>query len=94
MYHSGVQRGTGDGQFEDHGEMQLTLKATCMLRIWATVGSRNFPLRIISRSICAIGIGSGQVMWPHGLAVDETGNLYVADAGNYRIQKFDSTDYS
>ncbi len=34
------------------------------------------------------GKGPGQFSRPHGLALDSKGNLYVADAGNQRIQKF------
>ncbi len=36
------------------------------------------------------GKGSGQFQDPRGIAVDEAGNVYVADSGNHRIQKFDS----
>lgn len=36
------------------------------------------------------GGGRGQFSTPAGLAVDAQGNLYVADSGNRRIQKFDS----
>jgi predicted membrane-bound mannosyltransferase/DNA-binding beta-propeller fold protein YncE len=35
------------------------------------------------------GAGRGQFSAPAGLAVDGEGNLYVADSGNNRIQKFD-----
>jgi sugar lactone lactonase YvrE len=34
------------------------------------------------------GNGPGRFNQPHGVAVDLSGNLYVADAGNCRIQKF------
>jgi tripartite motif-containing protein 71 len=34
------------------------------------------------------GNGDGQFNSPRGIAVDFEGNLYVADTGNYRIQKF------
>ncbi len=36
------------------------------------------------------GTGPGRFIKPVGLAVDGEGNLYVADSGNHRIQKFDS----
>jgi DNA-binding beta-propeller fold protein YncE len=41
-----------------------------------------------------LGIGGsgtqpGQFARPHGMAVDSRGHLYVADAGNQRIQKFE-----
>src|SRR3954454_8599045 len=46
-------------------------------------------------SSCLEGLNSGGLggdMWnPAGLARDSGGNLYVADSGNNRIQKFDST---
>lgn len=38
----------------------------------------------ISRS----GSEPGQLARPHGMVMDSKGNLYVADAGNQRIQKF------
>jgi tripartite motif-containing protein 71 len=34
------------------------------------------------------GNGPGQFNQPHGMALDSSGNLYVADTGNDRIQKF------
>jgi len=36
------------------------------------------------------GTGNGQFNSPAGVAVDSSGHVYVADTGNYRIQKFDS----
>ena len=35
------------------------------------------------------GTGPGQFRLPHGIAVDETGVIYVADRENGRIQRFD-----
>lgn len=34
------------------------------------------------------GTGDGQFISPWGIAVDSQGNVYVADKGNHRIQKF------
>ena len=35
------------------------------------------------------GSDPGQFIHPHGIAFDSHGHLYVADAGNQRIQKFE-----
>ena len=37
------------------------------------------------------GTGNGQFDTPRDIAIDETGAIYVADAGNNRVQKFSST---
>ncbi|MFC2019925.1 hypothetical protein ACFLU4_08310 [Chloroflexota bacterium] len=37
------------------------------------------------------GSGDGQFDNPKGVAVDASGNVYVTDSGNHRIQKFDSS---
>ncbi|HEB13509.1 MAG TPA: hypothetical protein ENI13_00850, partial [candidate division CPR3 bacterium] len=36
------------------------------------------------------GEGPGEFDYPEGITVDETGNVYVVDSGNDRIQKFDA----
>ena len=37
------------------------------------------------------GSGNGQLNSPRDIAIDGSGNIYVADAGNSRVQKFTST---
>ena len=39
---------------------------------------------------CSPGSGPGQFNIPRGVAVDSSGNVYVADAGNNRVEKFTS----
>ena len=36
------------------------------------------------------GAGAGQFSGPHGIEVDDDGDVYVVDTGNNRIQKFTS----
>jgi len=36
------------------------------------------------------GHANGELYWPQRIAVDSSGNIYVADTNNHRIQKFDS----
>jgi len=51
-------------------------------------GKREVPAMLIWGSQ---GKGDGQFQDPRGIAVDEAGNVYVADSGNHRIQVFDSS---
>ncbi|MBK8466943.1 MAG: NHL repeat-containing protein [Chloracidobacterium sp.] len=48
------------------------------------------PSRAPSVFVGGVGSTSGQFSSPKGLAVDSKGNIYVADTGNSRIQKFDA----
>jgi DNA-binding beta-propeller fold protein YncE len=34
------------------------------------------------------GSGDGQFYFPYSVAADAAGNLYVAEVGNHRVQKF------
>ncbi|MCI0462199.1 MAG: NHL repeat-containing protein [Gemmataceae bacterium] len=62
-------------------------------RVW--VSSLNDRVQLFTPQgkfllgIGSTGDGPGQFARPHGLAVDSKGYLYVADAGNQRIQKFE-----
>ena len=47
----------------------------------------NSKLRY-SHSIGGQGDGYGKFQSPSGIAVDDTGHLYIADQGNHCIQKF------
>jgi YD repeat-containing protein len=37
-----------------------------------------------------VGSGAGQFNWPVGVAIDSSGNVWVAEANNQRIQKFNA----
>jgi sugar lactone lactonase YvrE len=41
----------------------------------------------------ASGTASTQLNWPHSLAFDSNGSLYVADSANHRVQKFQILNY-
>jgi DNA-binding beta-propeller fold protein YncE len=49
------------------------------------------PAQAAPETVAGFGTGAGQVSEPVGVAVDEsTGDLYVADRNNFRVDKFDS----
>ena len=63
-------------------------------RLWiASVGGRIQQFTNDGRSLRGFGEDQGtepgQFLAPHGLAIDRRGDLYVVDAYNHRIQKFD-----
>ena len=50
----------------------------------------DLPAQVFVAEWGALGSGDGQFSAPRGIAVDDSGNVYVADTGNNRIQKFDN----
>ncbi len=47
-------------------------------------------LYLLKFSFGSSGAGDGELNYPRDVAVDDNGNIYVADSRNNRIQKFDS----
>ena len=45
---------------------------------------------VFSKTWGSVGTSDGQFMLPHSLAIDISGNIYVTDTGNNRVQKFNS----
>lgn len=55
-------------------------------------GSLRVPTPVPLNGVVAATYGGpGQLLNPHGVAVDADGNVYVADTGNSRVQKFDAS---
>ena len=52
----------------------------------ATVGAQAYLTQWGS-----LGTDSGQFSFPTGVATDAAGDVYIAEQGNHRIQKFTST---
>jgi DNA-binding beta-propeller fold protein YncE len=55
-------------------------------------GGRSAPPRVLKfiRAFGSSGSEPGQFLNPQGISVDPEGNIYVADTGNHRVQKFDA----
>ncbi len=52
----------------------------CFIRAWGSIWYSPTP-----------GTGNGQFNTPEGVAIDSSGDVYVADEGNYRIEEFSNT---
>ncbi len=50
----------------------------------------NLPERKLVKTIGGKDYQHGQLKYPHGMAFDKSGNLYVADSGNNRVVVFDT----
>ena len=82
--------GSSNGQFYYPEGIRCGRQATTyMWLIRSTTGSRSsMPTATISTNGAIFGVSNGQFNGPTGLAVDSSDNVYVADAGNYRVEKF------
>lgn len=57
-----------------------------------TPAQQDIQLRFL-QVIGSPGSGTGQFLEPQGISLDPEGNIYVADTGNDRVQKFDEEGY-
>ena len=55
-----------------------------------TVGSSTLGSTTAGSTVAGFGSGAYQFSYPRGIAVDSSGNVYVADETNYRIDKMSS----
>lgn len=62
---------------------------TCNHRVKIHNQNNGLPQLQLGNTNCEPGYHLGGFFFPRGLCVDKDDNIYVADTGNYRVQKFD-----
>lgn len=90
--------GTYKGKVEPENYENMGIPAQLVVRnnqiYYTDLAQRKvFVMTLDGKEVLSFGgHGSevGQFDYPHGIAVDPVGNIYVADSGNNRVQKFDS----
>src|SRR3989304_957604 len=68
-----------------------TLLLLTILLLAALMSASRADAQVFLLKWGSLGSGDGQVSGPYGGAVDPSGDVYVADAENPRIQKFTGT---
>jgi hypothetical protein len=78
------------GESDNYGENGLNspVQSTSLAGIASASGSETY---VFVTKWGTNGSVNGEFYYPYGVAVDSSGNVYVADTNNNRIQKFDST---
>ena len=99
--YGGSVSGGGNGEFNDPNAVATDTAGNVYVadrvnnRIQKFDNDGNFVTKWGSSGIdsyggSASGTGDGEFTYPEGIAVDNSGNVYVSDSGNHRIQKFSS----
>jgi DNA-binding beta-propeller fold protein YncE len=79
----------------------VVLILVAITAVWAMIGAKpkpivmkpvNVPGGLVLQEGGVAGGGYGQFSYPRGIAVDNDGNIYVADSRNHRIQKISGKD--
>jgi DNA-binding beta-propeller fold protein YncE len=79
----------------------IVLILAAITAVWAMIGAKPKPVVMRPASVPGglvieqggqPGGGYGQFSYPRGVAVDNDGNIYVADSRNHRIQKISGKD--
>ncbi len=73
-----------------YGKWEGTVTVPAGQTVYAVATLAAFKYEFVTKWGSA-GTGDGQFGWAYGIAADASGNIYVADSGNHRIQKFSST---
>ena len=81
--------------------LKISLEIACsfatillFIMIFGNIGKMNIDIAygeevyVFSKTWGSAGTEDGQFMFPHSLAIDGYGNIYVTDTGNNRVQKF------
>jgi prepilin-type N-terminal cleavage/methylation domain-containing protein len=92
--------GSGNGQFSGPGPYGIAIDASGNFYITDPPNNRvekfdsnfNYLSQIgCASGQCTAGSGNGQLHWPTAITIDASGNIWVADTLNYRVQEFNSS---
>lgn len=94
---SGTATNQGDGQASL--QTAVSLNAAGTLQLFNSTSGQRITMNSIDPATIvtynskfgAVGTGNGQFSNPSGVAVDGSGNIYVTDYSNHRVQKFNSS---
>ena len=75
------------GGFVQSASLQITLPDNSVVNVTTSPGTYVSTLGVSSK----YGTDNSHFSYPQGVALDSSGNIYVADRGNDRVQKFSSS---